>query len=113
MKEMHTIARIYEEPGITLSEIADIENKTRSCLSQRINKLEKKGLIQKIKSQDEYKKTNLFVTDHGRMVAEYHARLDERNYSRVMEHLNKWSEHEFEKYIELLSIVEDSVLADC
>ncbi len=113
MKEVHTLAIISESPGITLSEIAEFENKTKSCISQRINRLEKKGLIRKERNSEEYKKTNLFMTDEGAIISDYHAKLDARNYGMVLHHLGEWTEQEFNKFIKLLDIVEEAVISDC
>lgn len=112
MKEAHTLAIIFENPGITSSEIAEMENKTKSCISQRINRLEKKELIRKEKNSTEYKKTNLFLTEEGKTIAMYHSKLDANNYGKVMQSLDSISSQDFKKFIEVLGKVEESVISD-
>lgn len=87
MKEMHTLQKVYDKEGITVSEIATIEHVTQSAVSQKVNKLEKKGFIEKKRDPNEYKKINLFTTDKGKIACQFHKELDRDIYTALMDRL--------------------------
>ena len=45
MVEVHTLTAIEENPGITISQLASLWQRTNSALSQTATKLEKKGYV--------------------------------------------------------------------
>ncbi|GAA0177187.1 MarR family transcriptional regulator [Clostridium sediminicola] len=105
MNEVHTLSIVFNNDGITVSEIAEVENKTQSAISQKINKLEKKGLIRKERNPIEYKKINLFATDIGKNICKFHSKLDDTTYRHLISKMKDYDEKDYEKFTKILTIV--------
>ena len=60
-----TLHFIYENPGITQSELADINDKDRNVIVKTIDKLENMGLVKRIRSKDDRRAFTLQITDDG------------------------------------------------
>lgn len=105
MNEVHTLATVFTNEGITVSEIAELENKTQSAISQKINKLTKKGLIHKERNAVDYKKINLYTTDIGKNACEFHSKLDDNVYRNLMSKMKNCDEKDYEKFIEMLDLM--------
>ncbi|NDI77204.1 MULTISPECIES: MarR family transcriptional regulator [Psychrilyobacter] len=109
MKEVHTLEKVFDNEGITTSEIATIEKVTQSAVSQKINKLETKGFIEKKRNPDEYKKINLFTTETGKSVCKDHKKHDKSIYMSLIQqlHLDEFNDNEkmLNKFIEILDTI--------
>ena len=109
MAEIHLLAIINKTQGLTVTELAEGVNKTKSAITQTANKLEEKGLIQKIRSEIYHKEINLYTTDKGKRACEYHEALDRKNYINVMSKLDEFSVEEFQRFMELFRIITDDM----
>lgn len=87
MVEAHTVRMIGREPKITITEIAQKTNKTKSAVSQMIDKLSGKGVLEKIRDPDDNRRYILQLTEKGRMIFEFHEKLDQKNYQKIFDHL--------------------------
>ncbi len=87
MVEVHTLTAIEENPGITITELAGLWNRTSSALSQTATKLEKKGYIVRIKSPDNARNNQLFVTESGRELSLAHKAYDVENVTGTLNEL--------------------------
>ncbi len=97
-----TLHFIYENPGITQSELADINDKDRNVIVKTIDKLENMGLVNRIRSKDDRRAFTLQVTDDGvRIIDEYWDRI----ILRQKEALGNLSEDEQKTLVELLDKV--------
>lgn len=76
MVEMHTLSMIAAEPGICVSDIAKKWNRTLSAASRNINRLQKKGYIQKNKEDGNNKTVHLYVTETGQQLVDFHQDYD-------------------------------------
>lgn len=85
--EMHTVTRIEEHPGITVTEIAAETNRTKGAVSQIMTKLEKKGLIRREKHPENPRRTSLYVTQEGLALSIAHKKYDDTSMSRVLDYL--------------------------
>ena len=63
MMEAHTTTFIEENPGTTVSEVANYWNKTKGAVSQTVKSLIGKGYIKKEQSEKDRKVYNLYVTE--------------------------------------------------
>lgn len=90
MLEAHTITLIERNPGITVTEISKIFGRSKSAISQLINRLQKKGLIIKARKMGESQKyKGLFVTAEGRNFSICHVRYDEIQVDTLLKRLLK------------------------
>ena len=76
MVEVHTLTAIDENPGITVSQLAEMWHRTNSALSQTATKLEKKGYIIRVKDPDNARNVRLFVTPSGKELSDAHKAYD-------------------------------------
>lgn len=63
--EAATIYLIERSPGITVSEIAKIQGKTKGTVSSVVSKLEKKGYVYKENRGNNSKTKHLYATEKG------------------------------------------------
>lgn len=76
MVEVHTLTAIEENPGITVTEVALMWNRTKGAISQTVAKLEKRGLIVRKKEGGNAKNAHLYVTDRGEILSKAHRAYD-------------------------------------
>lgn len=87
MAEIHTLSLIADNPGISVSEAAKMWNRTLSAASQNINKLYKKGLIEKKKEDGNNKQLHLYVTAAGQMLSDKHKAYDKLEFQQTVQEL--------------------------
>jgi len=109
MAEMHLLAIIKEKEGLTVTELAEYANITKSAITQTTNKLEEKELIKKIRNEIYHKEINLYTTNKGKNACEYHSKLDRKNYLNVMNKMDDFTVEEFHRFAQLYSIVIDDI----
>jgi len=85
MAEMHLLDIIYNNDGITVTELAELAHRTKSAITQTTNKLEKKGLIEKKTNKTYHKEINLTMTEVGIEACKYHIQLDQETYIEALE----------------------------
>ena len=56
---------IYENPGITQAELAELNTKDRNVIVKTIDRLEKNGWVKRVRSMDDRRAFTLFATDSG------------------------------------------------
>ncbi len=76
--EVHTVTRIEENPGITVTELAKLNFRTKGAVSQIIAKLEEKGLIRREQNQENARQFFLYVTPKGLELSKKHKEYDEQ-----------------------------------
>lgn len=89
MAEIHTLSLIADNPGISVSGVSKMWNRTLSAASQNINKLAKKNLIKKKKENGNNKTIHLYVTENGQKLSDMHKAYDREELSKVTEALLK------------------------
>ncbi|MEQ6353148.1 MarR family transcriptional regulator [Lysinibacillus sp. M3] len=115
MIEVHTLNVIGDQVKTTTSEIAEIKNCTKSAVSQMVDKLIKKDLVVKYRNPDNYRELNIELTPKGKLVYDYHKKLDLEEYRNYLKKLEQFTAEDFEKYITLLNVINrktQSVLND-
>lgn len=115
MIEVHTLNVIGDQVKTTTSEIAEIKNCTKSAVSQMVDKLMKKDLVVKYRNPDNYRELNIELTPKGKLVYDYHKKLDLEEYRNYLKNLEQFTAEDFEKYITLLNVINrrtQSVLND-
>ena len=103
--EIHTLDKIYNQEGMTVTELAELTNKTKSAITQLTNKLEKKGMIQKLRNKEYHKEINLYLTQLGKDACKYHKELDESNYIEALKYFDGYEIEDFHKCEDIFQIV--------
>lgn len=107
--EVHTLSIIAEVQPINLTDLARLTNKTKSAISQLIDKLSKKDLIIIQKNPKKYREYILVLSDKGKMVYQFHKQLDQKEYLRFFAEHDQYSDEELEKFAQLLADVHGSI----
>lgn len=100
-EECHTIDMIGHNETISMAEIARSMGKTKSAISQIIDRLVKKELLKKQAHPDNERTLRLKLTEKGVRVFQYHAEFDRISYSKIMDNLSDFSDRELETYMEI------------
>ena len=75
MAEAHTLTKIDDQPGITVSQLAAHYSRTNGAMSQLVSKLEKKGLIMR-KMVEDLRNAHLYTTPIGKGLSRVHRLYD-------------------------------------
>ena len=75
MAEAHTLTKIDDQPGITVSQLAAHYSRTNGAMSQLVSKLEKKGLIMR-KMVEDLRNAHLYTTPIGKELSRVHRLYD-------------------------------------
>lgn len=94
MNEVHILAHIEENPGLTASELADKVRRSRGFISQCLCKLEGRAYIIRVSQKDDIKKKSLFVTQKGKELCRAHAQFDEKNLLKTYNYLRRDCSHD-------------------
>ena len=76
MIEVHILTDIYDNPGITVSQLATQWNRTTSAISQSVRKLIKWDLVYRKNSPTDGKVYNLYTTEKGEELSINHKKYD-------------------------------------
>jgi DNA-binding MarR family transcriptional regulator len=82
--EAHVIENIGENPGLSLMELAELTVRTKSSMSMMISKLAKKDLVKRERTNEDNRRYSITLTDKGKVVFDYHERLDAANYKEIL-----------------------------
>jgi DNA-binding MarR family transcriptional regulator len=96
MMEAHTLDLIGNHHQITTSEMAEKTNRTTSAASQIVDKLTKKGLVVKHRNPNNHRELLIELTSKGRVVYEYHKKLDEEQYGKFLVKLGDFTVEDFQ-----------------
>lgn len=94
--EIHLLAAINENPGISSQELAAKFFRTKGAISQRIKVLSGYGLVTKSVNKENHRISNLYVTETGKMACGFHSRYETEHYLKYMELLGSFSSDEIE-----------------
>ena len=89
MTEVHVIQAIGNNSGLSLTELANITFRTGPAMSMLIKNLSEKGLVKRERDQEDNRKYILTLTEKGKIVYYYHEKLDETNYSEILDSLSE------------------------
>ena len=105
MSEMHTLDLIKKNEGTTVTNLANLTKKTKSAITQLTNKLQKKGLIHKLRNDDNYKEVNLSLTELGRKTCIFHKSLDDKKFRKAVKYVKGYSDDDLQKCYEIFTII--------
>lgn len=107
MAQIHTLSLIADNPGISVSGVSKMWNRTLSAASQNINKLVKKNLIEKKKENGNHKTIHLYVTESGQKLSDMHKAYDRKELTKVAEVLLKT--HTMDELETALKVIETGI----
>ena len=94
-----TMHYIFENPGITQAELADINQKDRNVIGKLIDKLEEKKLVRRERGKKDRRSFCLYLTDAGNAaVKKYWSAVTKME----KKHIQKLSEEEQQTFFKLL-----------
>lgn len=97
--EGQVIDLIAQNPGITVTDIADITKKTTSACSQLIRKLRERGCVEQTRNEKNNRKYNLTLTDTGKKIYKERRVFNQKCQNIMDEMLANFSEEELEHHI--------------
>lgn len=108
MVEMHTLSMIADHPGLCVTDIAKMWNRTLGAATKNINKLQKKGFVIKKKEPGNNKSVHLYPTDEGRRLDELHKKYDQISNEKIINFLiERHTKRELYTFAEVLeSLIE-------
>ena len=113
MAEIHTLTLIADNPGISVSEIAKIWNRSLSAASQNIDKLHKKNLIEKRKEFGNNKTIHLYATEEGTTLSNQHKQYDQEKLTQTAELLlQKYSIEQIDNFLQIIDTSLEVIRAD-
>lgn len=108
MVEMHILAIICQEPGISVGQVAQQWGHTKGAASQNVTKLEKRGLIVRAKLPHNAREVHLYPTKQGQRLAQLHEEYDCRTETRIAkELLARCTMEELEQFDHMLDVYSD------
>ncbi len=102
MTEAHLIDKIGRQPHCTITEIAKSTRKTKGAISQTVEKLVSKKLLQKMTDPKDNRRNILELTETGRIVFKTHREKDEIAFKRFLSRLD---DHSVEEIISAKEII--------
>lgn len=104
MVEVHTLGLIGDHKRITTTEIAELTNRTKSAVSQIVEKLVKKELVLKYRNPYNHRELIIELTEKGKIVYEYHEQLDESEYGKHLKNLKEYTAEDFQTFTEIAKV---------
>lgn len=101
MVEMHTLEIIADNEGLTATEIVQMTNRTRGAVSQMLEKLTVKGLIERNKNPDNLREQFIRLTEKGHIVNTYHKTLDKCQYNKYLKIMSEFKDEDFITFIKI------------
>ena len=63
-----TLHFIYENPGITQADLAELNDKDRNVIVKTIDRLERNGWAKRVRSDEDRRAFTLFITEEGKEI---------------------------------------------
>ena len=108
--ERHMLDIVGDETGLNITEFAKAAGVTKGAISQVVTKLEKKGALQRYRSDENNKEIRLRLTKLGETIYAHHQKVNEESINHLLKELNKHPEDKidfliymfkwFEKYLD-------------
>jgi DNA-binding MarR family transcriptional regulator len=86
-QKSHTIQMIGQHHGLTISELASLQNKTKSACSQMIKNLNEKNFVKITKKTTNKKERYLYLTEKGTEIYNSHEAFDHKCFMKAYERL--------------------------
>ncbi|SMC95804.1 MarR family winged helix-turn-helix transcriptional regulator [Sporomusa malonica] len=94
--EIHTVSTICNHKQVNASELAQIMGITKGAITQVVNKLIQKGLVEKYNLPGNKKEVYFSPTESGRIANKAHCRYHEEIHGHVIGYLGELDEEKLE-----------------
>lgn len=106
------IGLIGSNPGITVTDLGRILNRTPSACSQLVRKLRGKGLVEQSRNEDNNRLFNLSLTEHGRQIYEDRLTFNEFCQKNTFAMLEKFTAEELLHHLRVQQALNDAYQQD-
>lgn len=96
--EVHTIAAIGRNQGISLTKLAEDLKISKPTLSERIKILVGKGFVEKSQNPEDRKAVTLWLTPEGKKADQHHTLHHERMYATFRQYFGKESSQKIDLF---------------
>lgn len=110
--EAHMIERIGNNPGISVTRLAVLLDKSVSACSQIIKKLLQKDFVTQYLLPENARVRKLYLTSAGKKVYRDHRRLENRCYRRDVKEFQDISDPEIDAFLKVSERIRKCFLAD-
>ncbi len=103
--ECHTIELIGNNPEISITEISRKMKKTKSAVSQLIDRLVKKGYLEKKIHPLSARSYLLLLTESGEIIHNHHKQFDLESYDEIFDCVEEFSVRELQTFLQIQKIL--------
>lgn len=103
LAEIHLVAIIGNQPGLTASQIVPQLGITKGAVSQTMKKLEQKGYVIKSPNANNLREYSLKLTPKGQTAFEHHEKQDGELVQSLKKHLKRMEVQHLESFTKLLN----------
>ena len=89
MREVHLLTAIEENPGTTVTELAEIWKRTKGAICQTVTRLEKAGYVLRRKEGGDTKTVHLYPSEEGIKLSKAHKAYDMAELMKTLQNLLK------------------------
>ena len=107
--EIHTIALLKQNPGISVTAVAQKRGITKGAASQMIYKMVDKGMVEKQVSPNSDAQVSLYLTPVGEKASEMHDAYHKNNVQPIYKYFNTLSEDTVNALIGIMKVFEQSM----
>ncbi|MBS7527661.1 MarR family transcriptional regulator [Fusibacter paucivorans] len=105
MTEVHTLAAIDANPGITTTGLAEMFNYTKSAISQTVSKLVADEYVLRVTDKQSPRQKQIFVTMKGKQLCNAHQAFDVNALTKTYNYLLRdCTEDEIESFYKVLAV---------
>lgn len=113
MIEIHILTEIHDNPGITITKLANKWHRTTSAVSQIVKNYVNLGLVTRSRNKKDGKINNLFVTEKGKELVTNHKKYDIEHIAELFKSfLEKASIEEIKSFFKIASIYKKILLEE-
>lgn len=105
--EVHTIDAIGKNNKINVTELAQYLGITKGAISQMVDKLMKKGMVNKKMVSETENEVSLELTPKGNLVYNGHEEYHKELYAEISKRLNYLSDENLEIFLDILNILDN------
>lgn len=110
MLEIHVLTDINDNPGITVTKIANKWKRTASSISQIIKNFYDSKLIDRVRNSLDGKVNNLFITEEGEKIVRMHKYYDNIDSIKTLKKLaEKVSLEEIEAFFNVIEVYKNII----
>ena len=101
--EVRIIGEIGRNSSLTAKELAEYLSVDKGYMSRMMQNLEKKGLIERVKSEKDAREKHLRLTEEGKKL---NLLLEEKADQRILRQIEGIGEEDFEKLLDAMATIE-------